>query len=194
MATPQPPLTPEQRLAREQKQKYDKLARNVAIGGVLLCPTIALLPPRKLDLYTFALGIGFYLSADHLSTSYTGRGLVENITPRWGGLPTEKARETQRLFAEQKSLREGEEALRQGRERGNAEENKTMLHKIWMGDEKEGWKERRLEEERQALEEGKSYTSMILDQVWEVWNWDKKKDGEDKGTANDSAKEEPKKS
>jgi hypothetical protein len=193
MATPQPPLTPDQRLALESKQRYDKLLRNVAIGGVVVCPLVALMPPRKLDLYTFALGVGFFISADHLSTYQTGRGLVENMTPRWrfDGLPTEKARETQRIFQEQKSLAEGKEALRQGRERG--EENKTIWHKLWMGDEKEGWKERRLEEERKALKEGKTYTDMIIEQIWDVWNWDKKKD-ENKSASPDPTKDEPRKS
>lgn len=194
MSTPQPPLTPDERLALEQKTRYDKLARNVAIGGVILFPTIALLPPRKLDLYTFSLAIGFYLSADHVSNSYYGRGLIEQLTPRWGfELPTEKARETQRLFSEQKRLREGQEALREGREEVLNKQT-GVLHKLWMGEEKEGWKERRLEEERKALEEGKSYTSMILEQVWEVWNWDKKKDGSPKDGSADDGREGPKKS
>lgn len=60
---------------------------------------------------------------------------------------------------------------------GLAREKKErgVLGRLWMGGEEEGWKERRLEEERKALEEGKGYTDMILEQIWEVWNWDKKK-------------------
>jgi hypothetical protein len=53
------------------------------------------------------------------------------------------------------------------------------LGRLWMGDETEGWKERRLEEEKKALEEGKGYTDMILEQIWDVWNWDKKKGKDD---------------
>ena len=192
MATPHPPLTPDRRLAIEQEARYDRLRRNVAIGGVILFPTIALLPPRKLDLYTFALSIGFYLSADQLSTSYTNRGLVQNLTPSWGGaLPTEKARETQRSLQSKRAegeredlLREGREALQQGRKETGEGKDKGVLNRFWMGDEKAGWKERRLEEERKALEDGKTYTDLILEQIWEVWNWDRKKiqdkDGVDK--------------
>ena len=63
-----------------------------------------------------------------------------------------------------------------------------MLQKMWMGEEKEGWKERRIEEEKKALEEGKTYTDMIYEQIWDVWNWDKKgKDGKDR--ENESRKE-----
>ncbi|OAL44604.1 hypothetical protein IQ07DRAFT_592277 [Pyrenochaeta sp. DS3sAY3a] len=165
--TPQQPLSPEQRLALEQKASYDAMTRNVAIGGLIICPIIALLPPRKLDLYTFSLGIGFYLSADHLCTLRTGRGLVQQISmPRFMDLPTDKARETQRLLQEQRE--KGRKALEK------PSEERGILTKIWMGDETEGWKERRLEEEKKALEEGKTYTDMILEQIWDVWNWDKK--------------------
>lgn len=168
MATPQVPLTPEERLAIEQQAKYQRITRNLAIGGLIVCPVIALLPPRKLDLYTLSLGVGFYFSADHLCTLRTGRGLVQQLSPaRAVDLPTERAKEVQRI------LREEREKSRKTLERQEPQE-KSLLGKIWMGDEKEGWKERRLEEEKKALEEGKTYTDMIFEQIWEVLNWDKK--------------------
>lgn len=71
--------------------------------------------------------------------------------------------------------------------------DKSVLNRLWMGDEKEGWQERRIEEEKRALEEGRSYGSLILDQVWEVFNWDKKKDGEDNDGVAKSTKDESKK-
>ncbi|KZM20857.1 uncharacterized protein EKO05_0007800 [Ascochyta rabiei] len=178
MTQSQPPtiLTPEQRLALENQQRNTRIIRNVAIGGVVLCPIIMLMPPRKLDLYTFSLGLGFYLSADHLCESYYGRGLVTQLSPfrAVGDLPTERARDVQA------KLREAREEER--RKLGKTSEDKSVLQKIWMGGESEGWKERRLEEEKKALEEGKSYTDMIFEQIWDVWNWDKKdrKNGEDK--------------
>ncbi|OAG09445.1 uncharacterized protein CC84DRAFT_1160598 [Paraphaeosphaeria sporulosa] len=194
MATPNAPtgiLTPDQRIALEQQERYNRYKRNIAIGGVLICPTIALLPPRKLDLYTFSLAIGFYLSADHLAESYKGRSLLSLMTPSFrnpvSSLPTDKARETSRILKEreeaERARREGLEGLGKEREK----EKKGLLGKIWMGGEEEGWKQRRLEEERKALEEGKSYTDLILEQIWEVWNWDKKK-GED-GKAEGEKKE-----
>jgi len=184
MATPQPSiLTPEDRLALEQKARYDRLTRNLAIGGAVLCPLIAVLPPRKLDLYTFSLGVGFYLSADHLAQQYNGRSLVRQI--RWSSpvreLPTEKARETARILKEREEA-ERERVRKEAIMRGSAEQAKEarpFWSRVWMGEEEAGWKERRLEEERKALEEGKSYTDIILDQIWEVWSWEKKKDGED---------------
>jgi hypothetical protein len=82
----------------------------------------------------------------------------------------------------QKILQEEREKSRRALERQDPSAQggeKSILGRLWMGDEKEGWKERRLEEEKKALEEGKSYTDMIFEQIWEVWNWDKKKDGKD---------------
>ena len=179
MATPNPqqtPLPPEQRLALEQQARYQRITRNLAIGGLIVCPIIALLPPRKLDLYTFGLGIGFYLSADHLSTIRTGRGLVQQLSPmRAVDLPTEKAREMQRVFAEE---REKNQKLQE--QRSGLNDDKSALERIWMGDEKEGWKERRIEEEKKALQEGKTYTDLVFGQIWDVWNWDKKKPTEKK--------------
>jgi hypothetical protein len=181
--TLQPPIPPEQRLALEQQARYNRIVRNLCIGGVIVCPLVMILPPRKLDLYTFSLGVGFYLSADHLFTLNTGRGLVQQFAPKYGfsgidSMPTEKAREMQRVIREEREKGrrlEGARVLSGGGE----QETPSMLGKIWMGDEKEGWKERRMEEERRALEEGKGYMDMIFEQIWDVWNWDKKKGGDD---------------
>ena len=116
-------------------------------------------------------------------------------------MPTERAREVQRVLRERQERererereREGEgrgvrevreEALRELGRGGKAREG-GLLERMWMGDEKEGWKERRLQEEREALEEGRGYGSLIMDQIWEVWNWGKKKDGEDGSKEGDS--------
>jgi hypothetical protein len=206
MATPQPPLTPEQRIALEERQKLEKLGRYAAIGGVILCPALALMPPRKLDLYTLALGISTYISADYLCNSYTGRGVVENVfAPRWrskeadpyekgaplSALPTPEARKLHDQY--QKKLRELEiqEAQREGKP--VPPPKKGILQQLWMGDEEEGWKERRLEEERKALAEGKGYSGIIMDQIWEVWNWDKKKKPGEEEASSTNTNEERKK-
>ncbi|PSN65836.1 hypothetical protein BS50DRAFT_677179 [Corynespora cassiicola Philippines] len=197
MATPNipPPLTPDQRLALEQKQRYDSIKRNLAIGGVIICPLLIVMPPRKLDLYTLTLGLGFYLAADQLSESYTGKGLVQNISFGGGSgssagffreLPTERAREVQKAIREKEELeRRGREALREGgvgKEGEEGQGKEEFWKKVWMGGEKEGWRERRLEEEKKAIEEGKSYTDLIFEQIWDVWNWGGKKgDGEGNG-------------
>lgn len=50
-----------------------------------------------------------------------------------------------------------------------------QLSKAWMGGEKPGWKERRLAEEQERIARGEGYGSMIMDQIWEVWNWGREK-------------------
>lgn len=62
------------------------------------------------------------------------------------------------------------------RERVEAEQGKKgMFEKIWLGEEGEDWKRKRDEREKAALEEGKGYGGLIMDQIWEVWNWGEKK-------------------
>ena len=143
----------------------------------MLCPAIMLLPPRKLDLYTFSLCIGFYLSADHLAQTSYNRPLLSLMMPSFGSpipdaLPTERAQANAKILQERREREDLERARREG---VTKKPEKGLLGKLWMGEEEEGWKERRLAEERKALEEGKTYTDMILEQIWEVWNWDKKK-------------------
>lgn len=107
-------------------------------------------------------------------------------------MPTERAREVQRVLRERQEREKGREGERRGareireealRELGRGEKarERGLLERAWMGDEKEGWKERRLQEEREALEEGRGYGSLIMEQIWEVWNWGKKREGEEDG-------------
>ncbi|KAF2746218.1 hypothetical protein M011DRAFT_404576 [Sporormia fimetaria CBS 119925] len=177
MVTPQPPLTPEQRLALEQYQKTVNLKRNLAIGGLIVCPILIALPPRKLDLYTFGLTLGFTGSAVHLYNH-------ARVSERYA-LPTESAREARRRKLEA-DMEKTRQAQREGRE---TEKKRSFLQKLWMGDEEEGWQERRLAAERKALEEGRGYQGVILDQIWEVWNWGGKK-GEKKEEESGGSKKE----
>jgi hypothetical protein len=157
-------LTPEQ---------YQSLTRNVSIGLLVACPTLALLPPRRLNFYTFAL-IGLWAgSANHLIKDRTGRSILDRLGNVGGdGLPTEKAREIQRKLREQKLV---------------ANKEKSMLEKVWMGDEGEDWKEKRLKKEREALKNGEGYGSLIMDQISEVWRRDKN----DGNSTSDVEKKEP---
>jgi hypothetical protein len=186
MASPTPTtdhiLTPEERLAHEQKARYDRITHNIAIGGIIACPVIALLPPRKLDLYTFSLGVGFYLSADRLAVSYNGRPLLEQYqwkmpNPVGVSLPTEKAEQTRQALKEEREEADRLRREREGLKARTAEERRGFWQRVWYGGESENWKEKRMEEERRAMEEGKSYQDIIFEQIWEVWNWDIKKEG-----------------
>jgi hypothetical protein len=159
--TPQPgPL-----LTKEQEQ-YRILTRNLSIGLLVICPVIALIPPRRLNFYTFGLIGMTVVSANHLIKDRTGRSIIQRLgSVKGDGLPTEKAR----LF--QKQMQEKKEQAGKGPERG-------VLEKVWMGGEGENWKEKRLKEEQEALDRGEGYGSLIMDQISEVWNGGKKKGGD----------------
>jgi hypothetical protein len=159
--TPQPgPL-----LTKEQEQ-YRTLTRNLSIGLLIICPAIALIPPRRLNFYTFGLIGMSIVSANHLTRDRTGRSIIQRLGSVQGdGLPTEKAR----LFQKQ---------MQEKREREGKAPDKNLLEKVWMGGEGEDWKEKRLKEEQEALDRGEGYGSLIMDQISEVWKGMKKGGGD----------------
>lgn len=59
-------------------------------------------------------------------------------------------------------------------------DQRPFLQRIWMGSEGADWKQKRDEREKKALEEGKGYGDLIMDQIWEVWNWGKTDGDEEK--------------
>ncbi|TPX09661.1 uncharacterized protein E0L32_009134 [Thyridium curvatum] len=71
------------------------------------------------------------------------------------------------------------------------EEKQGALTKLWMGGEKPGWKEARLAKEREAIEDGRGYWGLIVEQISDVVNW-KGSDGQKRDEA--AAKESEKKS
>jgi hypothetical protein len=101
------------------------------------------------------------------------------------GLPTERAKEIQarlRAAQEARMREEGIEKEELEKLKARQRQEKGVLERVWMGNEEEGWKERRLREEQKALDEGKGYGDMIKEHIWEVWNWGdaKKKTDEEK--------------
>lgn len=91
-------------------------------------------------------------------------------------LPSERAQEIQARLraAREKQLREGglsEEEIE--RLRARQVQEKGIAERVWMGGEEEGWKERRLREEAEALAEGKGYGDLIKEHVSDVWSWGK---------------------
>lgn len=142
---------------------------------VVAAPILIALPPRKLDLYTFTLTTAFLLSANQLTLERSGRSILGHMNPySLHELPSQRAHEVQdrlrkeRLLQIEKSGRSLQEAERE------IDKRRPLGEKLWMGGEKEGWKERRLREEQEAIEEGRGYGSLIMEQIWDVWNWGKK--------------------
>ena len=151
--------------------RFEAVKKNTAIACLVICPTLALLPPRKLDFYTFSL-VGVWLaSANHVTYTYTGRSAWQRLAIPKPAFPAQQSRY--------------EEVQRQLREQGikGAEKSgsKGPLESVWMGAEKEGWKEKRMREEREALERGESYGQLIAKHFRDALGFGDKKgrDGED---------------
>jgi hypothetical protein len=93
-----------------------------------------------------------------------------------------KAKQVQQQIARQKEAERQRRLLEEpGFAAASAEQKNSgslleeKAKEIWMGRETEGWQERRLKEERERLANGEGYGDMIMDQIWEVWNWGEKK-------------------
>lgn len=117
---------------------------------LIACPLLIILPPRKLDLYTFTLTGAWVFSFNGLAFGRTRTG----NTGVFGTAQVDAA---------------SGERERSGLEVGNGEGVKGLARKIWMGDERPGWQRRRLEREREELEAGKGYGDIIMEQVREVF-------------------------
>ncbi|KAK0507636.1 hypothetical protein JMJ35_009525 [Cladonia borealis] len=143
--------------------------RPIFLTLLLACPVLALLPPRKLDLYTFTLSGAWVYSATELAYSHPRRVRLQyqaQAMMRDAGVGEDEMEEGKgrglRSEATEESLGDGNGEIEDGGVRG-------LLRKAWMGDEKAGWQKRRLEREREELESGKGYGDLIMEQVREVF-------------------------
>jgi hypothetical protein len=189
-STPQPPSNPVLDASSQAK-----ILHNVALGALIVCPIVILLPPRKLDIYTLALVGGTFFGANQLTYESTGTSLVsrqkrwmESMSPghqlppkaleMQARLKAEKEyrlRQSEGLLVKGKEEREGkvlqELARKKEEDRAKEEKERGLVQKIWMGSEGDDWKAKRAEKEKEALAEGRGYGGLIVDQIWEVWNW-----------------------
>ncbi|KAK0670852.1 hypothetical protein QBC41DRAFT_66532 [Cercophora samala] len=160
-----------------------------------------------------------YLSFSGLAHDYTGKSIYRRTNDRidslfgissssspsspsssssnsiFNPLP-EQAQRTKQLIKEERERRrlaaEGKNTPQQ--QQPDKEEKKTnVIAKIWMGGEKEGWQERRMEEEKKALEEGKGYGDLIMEQIYEVFGWGAKKEDDSKKEKKKKEEEEDEK-
>lgn len=186
MSSPTPPSrepTLEQRI--HMTDSFGKFLHNLSLTMLVGAPILIALPPRKLDLYTFFLAGSFVAAGNHLVKERTGAGLLYQLPGT--RLPPAAVEYQQRMKMRDQGQRRllDEPQLQTGTIQQELEKRKIEhrqpagLEKaakdLWMGGEKEGWKEKRLAEEQKKLDEGEGYGSMIVDQIWEVWNWGEKK-------------------
>ncbi|KAL2047841.1 hypothetical protein ABVK25_011296 [Lepraria finkii] len=152
--------------------------RPIFLTLLLACPLLALLPPRKLDLYTLSLSGAWVYSAEELAFGQARRQRTGN-TGVMGILG--KAQVDEASGAREERLSPGDRGG-EGKGEEDIEGLKGMAKKIWMGDERPGWQKRRLEKEKDELEAGKGYGDIIMKQIREVFpgfGGRRKEDGED---------------
>lgn len=82
--------------------------------------------------------------------------------------PTEKANLNRELEYANKEM-----------QRIGREEKTSVTEQVQ--NQRDAWKVQREKEIKEDIEEGKGFGDMIVDQIWEVWNWGKPKDDEDEG-------------
>lgn len=181
------PQEPTRQPTEDETERYKTTLHRAAIFTIVVCPALAALPPRKLDVYTIGLLGMTGFSANYLYRESRGQSILqlvggkeaEELRPQGDtSLPTERAREFQRQL---KLQREATAAGNPAAAKAAQEQKQNILEQVYYGKEKpEGWRERRAKEDQKALAEGKGLSDIILDQIWDVWTWGKGKEGDAK--------------
>ncbi|KAF1827090.1 uncharacterized protein K489DRAFT_311465 [Dissoconium aciculare CBS 342.82] len=153
---------PKQSPTTSDAEKYAQAMRAAAVLAVVACPVVALLPPRKLDFYTVGLIGTTVYGANHLTRDYTGRSLWQHATRQQRESPGQAVPGS--LVGQLQTQARGAQ---------NVEAPVGTLAR-----KREEWKAERQNEIQEELEEGKGFGDMIMDQIWEVWNWGKPKQDE----------------
>lgn len=168
MSHPQPP---QRQPTSNETERYARAIHNTALVALVACPVLILIPPRKLDFYTFSLCGATAYSANYLIRERTGRSIWQHVQP---------ARESGSLLrhssVESASLHRPLQAI--SRETQDSEQQKVSVNQQ-VQNQRDAWKLQREKEIEEDIEEGKGFGDMIMDQIWEVWNWGKKRDDED---------------
>lgn len=199
--SPNFPKPGEQLTPLQQAASLALLKRNLAIGLAVVCPILIILPPRKLDVYTFCLGGTTFISLNHLQKHMTGRSFLNRIgvNNQWdekemklkggedGGvsLPTERARRYRQMMKEKKDAEaagrrwEPPKSLDEWKPESEVQEDKKkgVLESLWLGNAKDDWKAQRERKEREAFERGDGVGTLIQDYFQEAMGY--KKDDEE---------------
>ncbi|KXT07282.1 hypothetical protein AC578_2435 [Pseudocercospora eumusae] len=142
-----------------ETERYAKTLHNAAIATLVACPILALLPPRKLDMYTIGLVGLTGFSANYLVRESSGRSIWQQIT-----------RQQRQPFSQPESTSSPSIIGELQRESRN---------EAGPGYAQGSWKAQRQQEIKDDVEEGKSYGDMISEQIWTVWNQGKKEEDDE---------------
>jgi hypothetical protein len=126
----------------ETPPEVNDFLRNTAIAGTVLIPLVMLLPPRKMDIRFFFLAGAFSMSTNYVCYAYTGTSIYTRFSRRMIGFIPGSDLPPEALKTQQ-LLREHKE-----RERVAA-----------------------MQQRQKELDE-KGPTSIIMDQVADVWKGD----------------------
>lgn len=172
--------------------------------GAMVCvvagPFALFMPPRRMGFQSILLATGTSYAVNILAYDFTGESMYQRFVRRTssaasavtGDLP-EKALRTQELMRRERERREAalpepeRRRLQEERER-KERESRGVLSRLWMGSEKENWREERARKEKEALEQGKGYGDLIVEQVKEVVG--SKKGGEERKQSNEDDKKQ----
>lgn len=174
------PSPPHREPTSTETDRYANALRTTAWLGLIVCPTLALLPPRKLDFYTVSLITATGYSANFLIRERTGQNIYQHLSP--GGQRRQAIgyqqdgviSQTEQANLHRELSNAAGELQRMGKEKG------SVTGEVFT--QREAWKMQREKEIKEDLEEGKGLGDMITEQVWEVWNWGKpKEEDEDEG-------------
>lgn len=160
------------------------LVHNLALAGIIICPILLFLPPRKLDSYTWALIAGIAVSGNQLTEHYTGRGFPQRIQDDMAARRAWAARKYEEMEKNAEIKQRNAEGMMGKMNMGTGEERKGVMEEIHKRQEEEearrakkaNWKVERDRREKEAEEEGRGIGDLITDQMWEVWNWRKRGD------------------
>ncbi|KAJ5558444.1 hypothetical protein N7535_008655 [Penicillium sp. DV-2018c] len=220
MSTEDPLTTLHQTREADYKRFKNYAAYTFLFGApiILALPPRKLDPLSVLVICSFGFSAN-HLTAEHTGKSLIDRleTRISRVQNTFSTLPSERAQEIQERLraardaqiaqAEQEQLQARiaalEGKLQPGKEdvslsaeieklKARQVAEKGVVQRVWMGGESEGWKERRLREERKALSEGKGYGDLIQEHIWDVWTWGGK-DGKGEGGKEGVVGEEEKK-
>ncbi|KAK5720495.1 hypothetical protein LTR17_014971 [Elasticomyces elasticus] len=162
MSHPQPP---QRQPTLSETDRYARTIHNVALCALVACPAVALLPPRTTA-----------YSANYLTRERTGRSIWQHVG---GANESMAAAESSPMSAEQSNLNKDLQSAREEMQRLQAGSKLTAEHSQAAQSARDAWKAQREKEIQDDLDVGKGFGEMITDQIYEVWNWTKKRDDED---------------
>jgi hypothetical protein len=174
MSQPQAPLpqpTP------SETARYAKLLHNTALFTAIACPLIAILPPRRLNPLTLGLAGTSVYSTNFLLRESTGRSILQHLSGDRKPVLTHQS--TQQ--SEMQSL--PSEAIREQTQDASLRPNELarpgVTEEVKASKDTKDWVAERDQDVQDALDVGKGFGDMIMDQIYEVVNWGKKRDDED---------------